>query len=125
MFVFLGLSQAVYRDGKAYTTVSYANGPNYYYHNILNEDGTNVTRRNLRQLPEDEVKSFEFRQTNAGHKHGESHGGDDVAIYAQGPMAHLFHTVHEQPYIAHVMAYSACIGPYRNTTERCSGQFFS
>lgn len=29
-----------------------------------------------------------------------------------GPMAHLFHRVHEQSYVAHVMAYAACIGPY-------------
>ena len=27
-------------------------------------------------------------------------------------MAHLFQRVHEQTYIAHVMAYSACIGPF-------------
>lgn len=27
-------------------------------------------------------------------------------------MAHLFHRVHEQSYVAHVMAYAACIGPY-------------
>lgn len=29
-----------------------------------------------------------------------------------GPMAHLFHNVHEQNYVAHVMAYAARIGPY-------------
>jgi alkaline phosphatase len=31
-----------------------------------------------------------------------------------GPFAHFFHSVHEQNYIAHVMAYSACIGPYKS-----------
>ncbi|CAL4091415.1 unnamed protein product, partial [Meganyctiphanes norvegica] len=40
----------------------------------------------------------------------ETHGGEDVAIYAVGPMSHLFHRVHEQNYVAHAMAYSACIG---------------
>lgn len=42
----------------------------------------------------------------------ETHGGEDVAIYAKGPMAHLFHGVKEQNYIAHVMAYAACLEPY-------------
>ena len=34
-----------------------------------------------------------------------------MAIYATGPMSHLFHGVHEQNYIAHVMAYASCVGP--------------
>lgn len=42
----------------------------------------------------------------------ETHGGEDVAIYAKGPMAHLFHGVKEQNYVAHVMAYAACLEPY-------------
>ena len=44
----------------------------------------------------------------------ETHGGEDVAIFARGPMAHLFHGVHEQNYIAHVMAYASCVGRYRD-----------
>ena len=40
----------------------------------------------------------------------ETHGGEDVAIYARGPMAHLFHATHEQNYVAHVMAYASCVG---------------
>jgi hypothetical protein len=35
-----------------------------------------------------------------------------VAIFASGPMSYLFDGVVEQNYIAHAMAYSACIGPY-------------
>ncbi|XP_067659108.1 alkaline phosphatase-like isoform X2 [Haliotis asinina] len=42
----------------------------------------------------------------------ETHGGEDVGIYARGPMSHLFHGVHEQSYIAHVMMYASCVGPY-------------
>ncbi len=33
----------------------------------------------------------------------ETHAGEDVAIYAGGPRAHLFHGVQEQNYIFHVM----------------------
>ena len=48
------------------------------------------------------------------------HGGDDVPIYATGPMAHLFSRTHDQTHIAYVMAYSACIGPFKNDIERCN-----
>ena len=46
----------------------------------------------------------------------ETHAGEDVGIYATGPMSHLFHGVHEQNYIAHVMAYASCVGP---NTDHC------
>ena len=42
----------------------------------------------------------------------ETHGGEDVAIYANGPMSHMFRGVVEQNYIAHVMAYASCVGEY-------------
>ena len=35
-----------------------------------------------------------------------------MAIYATGPMSHLFHSVHEQNYIAHVVRYAACLDEY-------------
>ena len=42
----------------------------------------------------------------------ETHGGDDVGIFARGPMSHLFRGVVEQHYVAHVMAYASCVGEY-------------
>lgn len=56
----------------------------------------------------------EYMQQAAVPLDAETHGGEDVAIYAKGPMAHLFHGVKEQNYVAHVMAYAACLEPYRN-----------
>ncbi len=51
----------------------------------------------------------------------ETHGAEDVAIYANGPMSHLFEGTVEQSFIPHAMAYSACIGPlYGN--DRCRHQ---
>ena len=59
-------------------------------------------------------KNFEQFQDSA------SHGGEDVPIYAVGPMAHLIHTTHDQTHIANVMAYSACVGAYKDLFEqRC------
>lgn len=46
----------------------------------------------------------------------ETHAIEDVAIFAKGPMSHLFHSVQEQSYIAHVMAYAACLPPYVDCT---------
>ncbi|EZA61510.1 Alkaline phosphatase, tissue-nonspecific isozyme [Ooceraea biroi] len=43
------------------------------------------------------------------------HGGGDVAAYAIGPHAHLLHSVHEQNYVAHVIAYAMSIGEYANS----------
>jgi hypothetical protein len=47
----------------------------------------------------------------------ETHGGEDVPIYSSGPMSFLFAGTVEQSYIAHAMAYSACIGAY--DTNEC------
>lgn len=41
----------------------------------------------------------------------ESHAGEDVAIYAIGPWAHLFSSTHEQHYIYHVMRHAAALNP--------------
>lgn len=51
----------------------------------------------------------------------ETHGGEDVAIFSKGPMAHLLHGVQEQHYIPHVMAYAACIGQNKDHCRTKSG----
>ncbi len=64
-----------------------------------------------------EVDDFDFHSPSFGPNDSETHGGDDVAIFAEGPAAFLFHTTHEEPYVAHVMAYAACVGPYRSVDD--------
>ena len=59
-----------------------------------------------------------YRQDAAVVLKSETHGGEDVPIYASGPMSYLFTGTVEQSFIAHAMAYSACIGPYNNTNCR-------
>lgn len=54
----------------------------------------------------------DYKQNAAVPLPAETHGSEDVAIFAKGPMAHLFHGVQEQSYIAHTMAFAACIEPY-------------
>ena len=50
----------------------------------------------------------------------ETHGGEDVAIFATGPWSHLFHSVHEQNYIPHVMMYAGCVGDYYDSCHDSS-----
>lgn len=40
----------------------------------------------------------------------ETHGGDDVGIFARGPWAHLFSGVLEENVIPHLMSYASCVG---------------
>ena len=56
------------------------------------------------------AEADEFRQPVNVPLGDESHGGEDVAVYAYGPMSHLFTGVNEQHYLAHAMAYASCVG---------------
>jgi hypothetical protein len=53
-----------------------------------------------------------YIQESGIYLNSETHGGEDVPIYANGPMSFLFEGTVEQSYIPHAMAYSACIGRY-------------
>ncbi|EFX85107.1 salivary alkaline phosphatase [Daphnia pulex] len=101
-------------NGYNYTTLSYSSGPGFW-NNVNNQttdpskpwldastlDIHNKTYRQLSQIPADDA----------------FHGGEDVAVYATGPMSHLFHGVHEQSYVAHVVGHAACMGPYSTACE--------
>ncbi|BFZ23898.1 hypothetical protein BsWGS_26937 [Bradybaena similaris] len=102
----LGVVNDVPEDDKPYDkmpflTLGYTNGP---AGDRINYTGVNTTGN-------------DFQQPGCIKMPYETHGGEDVAIYAQGPMAHLFHTTHEQSYIAHVLMYSACLGDYKNDCD--------
>ncbi|XP_041378483.1 alkaline phosphatase, tissue-nonspecific isozyme-like isoform X2 [Gigantopelta aegis] len=84
-----------------YTTLSYASGPG-------------PLRKNLTGIKTD---SRDYLQYNSVRMKYETHGGQDMAIFARGPMSHLFHSVQEQNNIAHVMAYASCVG---SNKKHCS-----
>ncbi|XP_036374766.1 intestinal-type alkaline phosphatase [Megalops cyprinoides] len=97
----LGLSRSLADDSKAFTTALYGNGPGYQVINGSRPDvNSTITGFN------------DYIQQSAVPLDSETHGSEDVAIFAKGPMAHLFHGVQEQSYIAHAMAYAACLEPY-------------
>nr|XP_020669626.1 alkaline phosphatase-like isoform X1 [Pogona vitticeps] len=96
-----GLAPKRAMDKRSYTSILYGNGPGYTLKNGSRPDAGSVA-----------FDDKEYQQQAAVPLSLETHGGEDVAIMAQGPMAHLFHGIQEQNYIAHVMAYAGCIKPY-------------
>ncbi|XP_056355138.1 intestinal-type alkaline phosphatase-like [Oenanthe melanoleuca] len=100
-----GLAPKRALDGKNYTSILYGNGPGYQ--GPVRPD-----------VDVDTAMGFEYLPQAAVPLDSETHGGEDVAILAKGPMAHLFHGVQEQTYVAHVMAYAACIEPYTDCRQR-------
>ncbi|CAO2625290.1 Intestinal-type alkaline phosphatase 1 [Lemmus lemmus] len=95
-----GLAPLKALDGKSYTSILYGNGPGY----VGTGERPNVTAA--------ESGDPSYQQQAAVPVKSETHGGEDVAIFARGPQAHLLHGVQEQNYIAHVMAFAGCLEPY-------------
>jgi len=79
-------------DGKPYTTLGYWNGPGAAPGERPRPTGTAAP---------------DYRQQAAVPLRSETHGGEDVALYAAGPWAHLAGGVLEQNVIYHIMAYAA------------------
>ncbi|XP_013375216.1 PREDICTED: intestinal-type alkaline phosphatase-like [Chinchilla lanigera] len=93
-----GLAPEMANDKKPYTSILYGNGPN------LRNSGSSVSI--------EETSDPNYRQQAAVPLASETHGGEDVAVFARGPQAHLMHGVQEQSYIAHLMAFAGCLEPY-------------
>ncbi|KAI4456848.1 alkaline phosphatase [Holotrichia oblita] len=104
----LGVAQkSKYGDFNNYTTLLYGTGgPNNYQFYV--ENNSVVRPDPALQDTED----FEYSQQAVVLTDEVTHSGADVLIYAKGPQAHMFHTVHDQTYVAYVIAYAAKIGPY-------------
>ncbi|VVC32927.1 Alkaline-phosphatase-like, core domain,Alkaline phosphatase-like, alpha/beta/alpha,Alkaline phosphatase [Cinara cedri] len=87
----------VERGEEIYSILSYANGPSANSH------------------------TYEKQSSKYGDKFAlypslvpmsqESHGGEDVAVWARGPWAHLFVGSFEQNVLPLIMSYASCIGP--------------
>lgn len=97
-------------DQKPFTSILYGNGPGYKHVNGARENVSTINYQEMNYLPQAAVPLSM-----------ETHGGEDVAVFAKGPLAHLLHGVNEQNYIPHVMAYAACIGQNRDHCMSKSG----
>ncbi|XP_021198944.2 membrane-bound alkaline phosphatase isoform X1 [Helicoverpa armigera] len=89
-------------DGKPYTTISYANGK---AHSI----GADGTRVDVTLQNEFSIRDPNYAYPSLVPLDSETHGGEDVAVYASGPWQHLFTASYEQNVVPHLMAYAMCL----------------
>lgn len=78
-------------DGKPYTTLGYHNG-------------INPRRAGDEALTDDEVEDMDYRQQSAVNRtEGETHGGEDVALFAKGPGSESVRGVIDQTQIFEII----------------------
>ena len=85
-------------DGKPYTTLGFANGP-----------GGAIPLTERPALTMEQTTAPDFIQPALVPLKSETHGGEDLGIYAIGPWAHLFQGTVEENYTFHVMNYASRI----------------
>lgn len=81
------------KDGHPFTTLQFANGPGA-------PTGGNARSQDWGHI---HTEDPDYHQSALVPLENETHGGEDVAIFAGGPNAYLFHGVQEQSYIFYVM----------------------
>ena len=89
-------------DGKPYTSISYRNGPGAV---VYGDDGERPA------MTEEQARGTRYLQQALVPLESETHGGEDVALYAAGPWAHLFGGTMEQNWVYHVMQHALTAGP--------------
>ena len=106
--------------GLPYTTLGYANGPGYAGRSIAQPEGSKKFPHHVSgyhgitagrpDLTDVDTSAPDYLQESTLPMEGETHGGEDVAIYARGPQAYLIRGVLEQNVIFHVMADALGLG---------------
>ena len=99
--------------GLPYTTLNYANGPGYTGASDQQPAGTKTYPHRPKSYQQEPQRRLDLTNVDTATPRymqeallpleAETHGGEDVAIYAVGPQAHLIHGVLEQNVIFHVM----------------------
>lgn len=112
-----GSAMALDQHKQPYTTLGYANGPGYVGASDQQPEGPKRYPHYYRSLGKPasgrpdlthvDTQSPDYMQEATVPFMSESHGGEDVAIFARGPGAQAFHGELEQNVIFHIIAQSA------------------
>jgi alkaline phosphatase len=88
-------------NGKPYTTIGFANGPG----------GLDLakTPEGRQEISMEQATAPDYLQQSLVPLESETHGGEDLGIYAIGPWAHLFQGTVEENYTFHVMDFASKI----------------
>ncbi|XP_065093665.1 membrane-bound alkaline phosphatase-like [Ochlerotatus camptorhynchus] len=102
----LGIADVSDEDGLPYTTLSYANGAGYYR-----------TYKDANHAEREDISGYNYEDYNTQYLatvplSSEAHGGEDVAVFASGPLAHVFRGNIEQNVLPDLISYAAKIGQY-------------
>ncbi|HXX48457.1 MAG TPA: alkaline phosphatase [Myxococcota bacterium] len=100
--------------GHPYTTLNYANGPGYAGKSDAEPEGSKLyphrptkfgpATQGRPDLTSTRAQDPNYLQESVVPLSAETHGGEDVPIYAGGPGALLFHGVQEQNFVFHAIA---------------------
>ncbi|VAW73649.1 Alkaline phosphatase [hydrothermal vent metagenome] len=93
------------RDGKPYTTLGYQNGAGFAVSNTstLTSEYRAAVGGREQDLSTIDTENLNFHQQALVPLISETHGGEDVALYAEGPGASRVHGVMEQNVIFQIM----------------------
>ncbi|XP_015126542.1 alkaline phosphatase 4 isoform X1 [Diachasma alloeum] len=106
---------------RPYETLTYANGPGFMYHRLNSTNSTGIWR----PVEDDSNREKPFyRFFSPMYLKDDTHGGEDVGVYAIGPYSHLFRGTFEQNYIAHAVAYASCLKDWPSHCDRAYNRFF-
>ncbi|PIE06506.1 MAG: hypothetical protein CSA74_12135 [Rhodobacterales bacterium] len=89
------------QDGKPFTVLGYLNGAGSVIREELNWAGVRP------ELDEETAHELDYLQQALVPTSYETHSGEDVAVYAKGPWAHLVEGTLEQNVLFHVMHHAA------------------
>lgn len=96
-------------------------GPGYWDH--LANDSRPQNSSNmwmpLKHFTAEERAAPTYRHLATVPRKDETHGGEDVAVFAYGPGSSLIRGVFEQNYLAYVMSYAGCLGPAKDFDDSC------